>query len=80
MTKIQKNCFNIAVKTKNYLLAVKLALIANREGGDYVYLDNVYHELKDVISPKQFSGYLSALTKDGFYIQREKEFGELNFK
>jgi uncharacterized membrane protein YwaF len=41
MTKIQKHCFSIAVKTSNYLLAVKLALIANREGGNYVYLDNV---------------------------------------
>lgn len=80
MTKIQKNCFSIAVKTSNYLLAVKLALIANKEGGDYVYIDNVYSELKNVISSKQFSGYLSALTKDGFYSPIEKDFGQLNFK
>lgn len=47
--------------------AVRQALIKMEEGGGFVYLDNVYHELKDKITRHQFAGYLGALAKEGFY-------------
>lgn len=59
--------------------AVKQALIKMEEGGGYVYLDNVYSELKNFITRHQFAGYLGALAKDGFYRETsDPHFGQIN--
>ncbi|HFK7184687.1 TPA: hypothetical protein ACG0BA_000279 [Serratia odorifera] len=57
------------------LLAVKLALKENDEGGGSVCLANVFDSVSSHITPAQFSGYLSALTEKGSYIPRGEGFG-----
>ncbi|MBP1015792.1 hypothetical protein J8628_02575 [Serratia fonticola] len=57
------------------LLAVKLALKENDEGGGSVNLENVYDSVSSHITPAQFSGYISALTQKGSYIPRGEGFG-----
>lgn len=42
---------------------------------EVVYLDNVLGDL--AITPKQFSGYLSALRKEGLYRPEDQCFGEV---
>jgi len=68
MTKVQKRCFELAVKKNNMLLAVKLALCACIENNNTMYLPNVYSGyLSNIMSKNQFAGYLSVLEKQGFY-------------
>lgn len=78
MTKTNAKCLEIAIKTGNKLLAVRLALLACVEGGDQVYLPNAQAKVSSVVTAREFSGYLSALQKEGFYrSQGDGFFGEI---
>lgn len=68
MSKVTGACLRMARKTNNKALAVKLALLANIENNNNgVFIDNAYSEIHDFVTPNEFAGYLSALTKIGFY-------------
>ena len=71
MTKVQTHLIGIALK-KNKKLACYLALLACVENR-YTYLDNAYAMVRHEVSPQEWAGYLSALTKDGKY---QAEHGE----
>lgn len=53
------------------------ALVSNIENNNLVYLDNAYAKVSDEITPAQWAGYLSALTKEGRYNQIDSCFGEV---
>lgn len=66
MTKVQDHMISLAVKRNDLKMACKLALMASIEN-QYTNLDNAYSKVRDHVTPKQWSGYLAALTKDGSY-------------
>lgn len=72
---VKKNLLKVNLKVGNYKLAVKLALQISEEGGGFVYLDNAYPLVAEKISRHEFAGYLSALTKEGFYKPEDQHFG-----
>jgi len=79
LTKVQTHCITLAIKRADITLAVKLALMANVEGGNYVYLDNAKSDVsKHGVSAHQFAGALSVLTAQGYYKQIDGYFGEIN--
>lgn len=53
------------------------ALLNNVENNNDVYLPNAYNEVKAFVTPKQWSGYLGALTKEGLYNPVDDFFGEV---
>jgi hypothetical protein len=67
MTKVKAHLLSIALIKGNLKLAAHLAMLASIEYGNTVNLDNAYAKVKDAITPKQWSGYLGALAKDGVY-------------
>jgi len=71
------HCLQIAKKTGNKALMVKLALLNNIEGGNMVYLDNAYADISTEVTPREFAGHLSALTASGFYKSQDQHFGQI---
>lgn len=51
------------------------ALLSNVENNNSVYLLNAYSAVSSIITPSQWSGYLSALTKEGKYQPLDSYFG-----
>ena len=77
-SKVQTHCIKVAMKTGNVKTAVHIALMANVEGGNMVYLDNAKALCEEFgITAHQFSGYLAALTSEGKYKQMDGYFGML---
>lgn len=77
-SKIQKQMIAINLKRGNLKLACYLALVANMESGNQVYLENAYAEVSSQVTPHQWAGYLAALQKDGKYRpQGDKFFGTI---
>ena len=69
MTKVQAQCIKIAAKKGNIELVTKLALLANLENGNEVFINNARSDAQKVgITAHQFAGGLSALTAKGFYV------------
>lgn len=66
-----------AKRGNNKELMVKLALLANVERGDSVYLPNAYSEISDFITPHEFAGHLGSLSKIGFYKPESAGFGRI---
>lgn len=68
MSKVYKNCLQIAIKRGDKTLAVKLSLIRNVESDQNgVFLDNAYADVRDFITPVEWRSALSILAKQGFY-------------
>jgi len=79
MSKVKANLIKFNLKNGNLKLAVKIALLNNLEGGNQVYLDNAYGDVRTGMTRSQFAGYLSALQADGFYrTQGDDFFGAVN--
>jgi len=66
-TKVQTQCIAIAIKANKLELACYLALCSSVER-QYANIDNAYGLVKSAVTPAQWSGYLSSLTKQGKYI------------
>ena len=77
MTGAQKRLMQVAKDVNNKILMVRLALLANVEGGNSVYLPNAQAEVASEINAHEFAGYLSALCKEGFYRPTGEYFGEV---
>ena len=77
-SKVQLHCIKVAIKAGTIKTAVHIALMANVEGGNLVYLDNAKALCEDLgITAHQFAGYLAALASDGKYKQVDGDFGQL---
>lgn len=66
MSKVQQHCLKIAVQRGDLKLRCKLALMQSVEN-KYTNLDNAYSKVREHVTPAQWAGYLSALTKEGVY-------------
>ena len=77
MTKAIERLMNVAIKQGNLKTVVRLALVANQEGGGYVYLDNAFGDVDGIMTRHQFDGYLSALKESGDYKPVDGFFGTL---
>lgn len=87
MSKVHANLIKVNLKAGNKELAVKTALLAAMSKGNVdiladgtklysVYLDNAYNMVADGITRKEWAGYLSSLTNQGFYKpQYDQAFG-----
>ena len=76
-TKVQANCIKVAVRAGKIELAAKLALMANLESCNQVYLDNAKQDCESAgMTAAQFAGGLSALTTKGVYRPTGAGFGE----
>lgn len=69
--------WNEKVQDINPLQECFKALKNNIENDNMVYLPNAYNDVKNFVNPKQWSGYLSALTIAGFYKPVDKFWGEV---
>jgi len=76
MSKVQKHLIGLNLKNGNFKLACHLALCASIENQS-VYLPNAYDKVKSHITPHQWAGYLSALTKEGKYSPIDDFWGEV---
>lgn len=78
MSKVNQNLFNVAVKKGNKELIVYMALKANMEGGNMVYLPNAQSMAENAgVTAHEFAGYLSSLKQQGKYQPVDKFFGEM---
>lgn len=78
MSKAKINLIARNIKAGNLELAVQIALYNNIEGGNQVYLDNAYGDVKHAMTRSQFAGYLSALAAKGIYqTQGDQHFGTI---
>ena len=75
-SKVQLHCIKVTIKTGNIKTAVQIALMANIEGGNMVYLDNAKALCEDFgVTAHQFAGYLAALTREVKYKQMDGHSG-----
>lgn len=77
--KAQQKLIKLALKSRSFKLACELALRANIENNQSVYLPNAYSMVDSAITPNQWAGYLSALTAEGKYKNTSSDFGEVIF-
>lgn len=65
---VKTHCMQVAVKAGKIELACKLALLANLENGNGVFVDNAKGDAMNAgMTAHQFAGGLAALTAKGVY-------------